>query len=207
MSIVKKLEDITDEELVEICDNFTSASEYLLNIGVSARGQYSSIINKKRTELNLEWKLKANRIVDKECPVCNKTFKPGTKEQVTCSYSCSNTHFRSGSNNGSYKAATKNYRTRCFEVHDKKCVVCGEDKIVAVHHYDENHDNNDIENLIPLCPTHHQYVHSRYREEVQPTIDAWREEFLRGDRINPVYFNVDEKPTATSICDEGLPLR
>jgi len=183
---MKTLQNLTDDELVEICDTFTSARDYLASLGISGKGQYSKVLNDKRSELNLEWKLKANRIVDKKCPVCNKTFKPGTKEQVTCSYSCSNTYFRSGSNNGSYKAATKNYRTRCFEVHDKKCVVCGETKIVAVHHYDENHDNNEIDNLIPLCPTHHQYVHSQYKEDVQPIIDAWREEFLRGDRIIPV---------------------
>jgi hypothetical protein len=171
MSIIKTLQNLTDEQLVEICDTFTSARDYLASKGISGKGQYSKVINDKRTNLNLEWKLKANRIVDKKCPVCAKTFKPGTKEQVTCSYSCSNTHFRSGTNNPNYG---QNYRTKCFSVHEKKCIVCGEDKIVAVHHYDENHNNNNIENLIPLCPTHHQYVHSQYKDEVQPIIDAWR---------------------------------
>lgn len=93
------------------------------------------------------------------------------KTQVTCSHGCSNTHFRSGENNGNYKG--EHYRTVCFDTHEKKCIVCGEDKIVAVHHYDENHNNNDIYNLIPLCPTHHQYVHSKYKDLVQPIIDVW----------------------------------
>ena len=42
-----------------------------------------------------------------------------------------------------------------------------------VHHYDENHYNNDPRNLIPLCPTHHQYVHSRYKDEIICTIDEY----------------------------------
>jgi len=52
-------------------------------------------------------------------------------------------------------------------------LVDGENKIVAVHHYDHNHDNNDPKNLVPLCPTHHSYVHSRYVDEVQPAIDEY----------------------------------
>ena len=56
----------------------------------------------------------------------------------------------------------------------KRSVVCGEDKIVAVHHYDHNHENNDPKNLIPLCPTHHAYVHSRYANEVLPYIEKYK---------------------------------
>lgn len=68
----------------------------------------------------------------------------------------------------------RNYRTICFAHHKKECIVCGEDKIVTVHHYDEDHSNNDPSNLIPLCPTHHQYVHSSYRHLVQEEIENWR---------------------------------
>ena len=38
-------------------------------------------------------------------------------------------------------------------------------------------DNNDPANLIPLCPTHHSYVHSRYKDEIQPIIDKFVEEY------------------------------
>lgn len=108
----------------------------------------------------------------KTCPVCNKEFF--TKDDATtCSYSCSNTFFRTGSNHGNWKTST--YRTTCFEHHEKKCVVCGEERIVEVHHYDEDKTNNDPENLVPLCPTHHQYWHSRFRDLVQKQVDAYRE--------------------------------
>lgn len=104
----------------------------------------------------------------KECPVCKSRH---AKKGVTCSYSCSNTHFRSGKKNPNWSESS--YRSTCFEKHGKKCIVCGEEKIVAVHHINEDHHDNRVENLVPLCPTHHQYVHSRYREEIQPIIDQY----------------------------------
>jgi hypothetical protein len=118
--------------------------------------------------------------IEKVCPVCEKTFtsqKGHKREKVTCSYSCSNTFFRSGENNGSWKEDAS-YRTICFRYHKKECVICGENKIVAVHHYDENHNNNEPDNLIPICPTHHQYVHSRYRDEVIKKIISYRNNFI-----------------------------
>jgi hypothetical protein len=105
----------------------------------------------------------------KECPVCKTMHSKGGN--VTCSYGCSNTYFRSGKNNPNWNE--NNYRSTCFEEHGKRCVVCGEEKIVAVHHLNENRNDNRPENLIPLCPTHHQYVHSRYKDEVQPYIDKF----------------------------------
>lgn len=105
------------------------------------------------------------------CKVCGKAIKDYKHSKGTCSRSCSNVFFRSGENNGNWKA--DRYRTTCFEYHKPICIVCGEDKIVAVHHLDENRKNNDPSNLIPLCPTHHQYVHSRYKKDVQPIIDEY----------------------------------
>lgn len=112
----------------------------------------------------------------KICPVCkNEHAKTGT----TCSYSCSNKFFRHGRKGGTqYKddddlIEAGNYRALCFRHHGKKCIVCKEEKIVTVHHINENHDDNRIENLVPLCPTHHQYIHSRYKDEVQPFIDEF----------------------------------
>ena len=101
----------------------------------------------------------------KTCPVCSKQFNGNGK---TCSYSCSNTFFRSGENNPNWKE--EQYRSTCFLHHEKKCVICGENKIVTVHHMNENRNDNRPENLVPLCPTHHQYFHSRYRKEVESKI-------------------------------------
>lgn len=104
------------------------------------------------------------------CPVCQKMFSvdAGQHNQVTCSHGCSNTHFRSGPNNGNWKTDT--YATTCFYYHEKKCVVCPETNIVEAHHLNGQKTDSRPENLVPLCPTHHQYWHSRFRELVEPQV-------------------------------------
>ena len=113
----------------------------------------------------------------KVCPICGHTFetlKGHKKEKKTCSYSCSNTFFRSGPNNGGWKedesCGSSSYRSTCFYYHKKECLICGEKNIVEVHHVDENRKNNIPLNLIPLCPTHHQYYHSRYKNMIEKQI-------------------------------------
>lgn len=116
---------------------------------------------------------RSNPLNQKECPVCKTMHGKGG---ATCSYACSNTYFRSGKDNPNWNP--DKYTKICWEHHGKKCLVCGEEKIVAVHHVNENHSDNRPENLVPLCPTHHQYIHSRYREEVQPIVDEYIKKYL-----------------------------
>ena len=111
----------------------------------------------------------------KKCPVCEKEYIGKSK---TCSYSCSNKHFRTGESNGNWKQDS--YQSTCWLHHGKKCLVCGEEKIVTVHHVNGNHNDNRVENLVPLCPTHHQYVHSRYKNEVLPIVEKYVENYLLG---------------------------
>ena len=95
------------------------------------------------------------------------------KEAYYCSRRCANKIGGVAKASKYHYDEVASYYTVCWRHHEKKCIVCGEHKIVAVHHNDHNHINNDPMNLIPLCPTHHQYVHSRYKEEVQPIIDKY----------------------------------
>lgn len=106
-----------------------------------------------------------------QCQTCGTPIKNYRISKGTCSRSCANRLFRKGEDNGNWKGTR--YQSICFNHHEKCCIVCGEDKIVTVHHIDENHNNNDPVNLVPLCPTHHQYMHSRYWGEVQPYIDKY----------------------------------
>lgn len=148
--------------------------------GTSTRKVKNYIIE---NNLNIEHfdKNKKNRkhlILNKTCPVCNKEFKTSSnKESITCSYSCSNTHFRSGANNPNYKEDKNNYRAICFKYHKKECIVCKENLIVAVHHFDENHENNNIDNLIPLCPTHHTYMHSKHKHLITDVVEKYIKDF------------------------------
>ena len=102
------------------------------------------------------------------CPVCGnkKKYLTGT----TCSTSCANSFFNTGSDRGK---PSENHRTVCFAWHKKECIICLESNIVEVHHYDENHLNNDPSNLVPLCPTHHQYWHSSFKYLVEPKITEY----------------------------------
>lgn len=117
----------------------------------------------------------------KKCERCGKEFsisgRLNTKKfykKRFCSVSCSKSRDKYWEKNAS------SYLTICWRYHKKKCIICDEDKIVAVHHYDHNHNNNDPANLIPLCPTHHHYAHSKYKELIKPKIEEYIKKF-KGD--------------------------
>jgi hypothetical protein len=117
----------------------------------------------------------------KLCKVCNSPIKNFKTSKGTCSRSCANKLFRTGENHGNWKQ--DRYQTTCFAHHDKKCVVCNEDKIVEVHHLDHNKSNNNPENLIPLCPTHHQYWHSRYRVIIEDIVFDYISEWKKNNSV------------------------
>ncbi len=108
------------------------------------------------------------------CVVCNSPIKDYKKSKGTCSHSCSNKFFSHLRNK---PESYSRYTTICWKEHKKECVVCGEDKIVAVHHMNEDHNDNRPENLVPLCPTHHTYMHSKYKEEILPTVEEYIKTF------------------------------
>lgn len=112
------------------------------------------------------------------CDRCGKDFSVNereksfpSKKRYYCSKSCS--QYRGS---GLEWAALRNielvetYRTICFSHHKKKCVICDEENIIAVHHLDENKSNNNPSNLIPLCPTHHQYWHSSFKYLIESKV-------------------------------------
>lgn len=162
----------------------------LLKLSINGRNlklvkEYILLHNLDISHFDRNKKNRKYKVINVICPICLKEFltkEHCTQQQKTCSYSCANTYFRSGINSPSYKEDTAvNYRTLCFRYHKKECIICKEDKIVSVHHYDENHDNNEISNLVPLCPTHHQYVHSRYKHLVQDQIDSYILKFKKNE--------------------------
>ncbi len=111
----------------------------------------------------------------KLCKVCEKPIKDYKKSKGTCSHSCSNkffSHLRNKPENYT------RYTTICWKTHKKECVICGESKIVAVHHMNKNHKDNRVENLVPLCPTHHTYMHSKYKEDILPLVQEYLRQFI-----------------------------
>lgn len=184
-----RFEKITTEQFIEVFNKATSKEDMRKILGLPNNGTSSRFINNMIDKLNLDLKILKNNHhnkhhVKKICIICGKEFEvPNHNNQrVCCSYSCSNTYFRSGQNNGMYHKATK-YSTICFRHHQHKCCVCGEEKIVEVHHYDGNHNNDEISNLVPLCPTHHQYIHSRYKDEIQHIVDEYVRKFKNENNL------------------------
>lgn len=118
------------------------------------------------------------------CAVCGKLFKarthPSKPNRTICSTACHNT-LRSGDLHPNWKQDS--YRSTAFLHHKKRCVVCHEENIVEVHHLDEDASNNHPSNLIPLCPTHHQYWHSRFRPIIEDAVIAYRDQWVEENSL------------------------
>lgn len=158
--------NVTKEELLEIINKVTYKKDLLKHLGYNNLNSRSrKIIYDKIKSLDIDIDQLFKDKTFKVCPVCTNKFKARKNKQVTCSRSCANTYFMTGDQHPNWKQSS--YRTTCFMYHKKKCVVCEEDKIVEVHHLDEDKNNNHPSNLIPLCPTHHQYWHSKFKKEIE----------------------------------------
>jgi len=176
------------EKLIEAVKSSKSKSDVCRKMGYVTGGGGRRKITKMIEDLSLDVShfdgglSKRNikyDIIQKECPICLGKFETrlgGLKEKVTCSHSCANTYYRSGVNHPNWKDDA--YRSTCFYYHKKKCVICEEDKIIDVHHYDEDRKNNSPDNLIPLCPTHHMYMHSRYKNLISERVNKYRDSFI-----------------------------
>ena len=166
-------------QLKDIVAKCYSKSEVIRELGWKdsgyARRKVDEAISKYSLDIShfqLNRDKKKYEDVTKICPVCNSQFvtrKHPKKEGTTCSKSCAATWFKTGDTNPNWKG--KSYRKMTFKVYGHKCFVCDERKILDVHHRDGNHNNNTIENLLPMCPTHHRYLHSKYRQEVETKIN------------------------------------
>lgn len=188
MSKISILTNMSKETLSKLTNKHKTKKDLLTSLNLVANGSTHKILNSKLKEYGLTL-VKTTVVISKICPVCNSTFKVyrSDRNQITCSVGCANTYFRSGTNNGAHKAAvlkndvlsSSSYRTICFSYHKHECIICGENRIVQVHHFDKNIQNNDPDNLIPLCPTHHSLYHSNFKEDVEPDIIHYRTTFLK----------------------------
>jgi hypothetical protein len=107
----------------------------------------------------------------KNCKVCGKPTKFKTS---TCSKKCRYIYFGFPNKDGKNGIDSEpSYRKICFATHPYYCIICHENLIVAVHHYDENKNNNESCNLIPLCLTHHCYMHCKYKEVIIEKVDMF----------------------------------
>lgn len=91
-----------------------------------------------------------------KCEWCNDiiTIKYGSGR--FCSSKCARSYSSSKCNHS--KTNINIYRDIAFNYYEHRCCVCGwdeDDRILQVHHIDSNRNNNDVSNLIILCPNCH----------------------------------------------------
>lgn len=114
-----------------------------------------------------------------ECDFCHKKFKR-LKSAVSenynfCSKICGNRFKNKEFTNWTNSC---DYRRNAFNVYPHKCAVCGyneDERILEVHHIDENRGNNDLSNLIILCPICHKKLtlHLYSLEELQTSLEIY----------------------------------
>jgi hypothetical protein len=135
-------------------------------------GKYHTEEYKKKQSEKLDRLFGAVQQYKKICACCGNEFifvgRLKTKQferAQFCKRSCANNRQEWWNDNITH------YRTIAFRHWEEKCVICGFDKVVAIHHVDENKENNSPRNLIPLCPNHHEMIHSKWKNEVFPLIE------------------------------------
>lgn len=107
----------------------------------------------------LVWKPKP-----KECKRCKRTLPHHAKG--LCG-SCYQTVFHLEYNKAANYKKWHNISIELYRKATKKCLICGFDKVVELHHLDKNKKNNSEDNLIGLCPNHHKMIHrAKYRKEI-----------------------------------------
>jgi hypothetical protein len=146
-------------------------------------GKYHTIEYKQKQKAKMDNLFGPVEEHRKECHRCGNEFifsgRLKTKQYEIakfCSRSCANSR-QSWWDKSDNEFKSRSYRAIAKKHHELKCVVCGFDKIVAIHHIDENKQNNDPTNLIPLCPNHHEMCHSKWKCEVEPYIKKWQSQF------------------------------
>ena len=101
------------------------------------------------------------KYVETICMECGKPIKilqSRIKENNFCSRECGNRYKNRDKINTIDSTA---YRRNAFLYYPHKCKICGwnkDERVLEVHHIDENRNNNDISNLVILCPTCHKYL-------------------------------------------------
>jgi cytochrome c1 len=52
------------------------------------------------------------------------------------------------------------YRSKCLSEKEEKCVVCGEEEYIVIHHADGDRSNDGLQNLISVCHECHGKIHA-----------------------------------------------
>lgn len=80
---------------------------------------------------------------------------------------CFNFIFRSKENKAFNYRKWHNIDSTLYKQITQKCIICGFESIVELHHLSGNKKDNTPKNLIGLCPNHHKMIHNyAFRAEI-----------------------------------------
>lgn len=143
--------------------------------------------NPNRVSVNLLNSIK-NRMINKFgdykkfdviCNECNTIFIVEeryklfpSKEKYFCSRNCANSV---GGKAKREKYGLTGYVSIAKQFYEEKCIVCGYDELVDVHHINGDRNNNEATNLVFLCPNHHYLLHRKKSEKVKQAISEFIE--------------------------------
>jgi len=98
------------------------------------------------------------------CSNCKRNIKRHTKDLCAGCYNTLNFKDYTKNNN-----LSKKYNLSIDQINKLRkggCVICGWSKKIHIHHKDQNKENNNIDNILVLCPNHHYALHSKdYQKE------------------------------------------
>ncbi len=157
-------------KLAELLNNSTTLGQVCIGIGYSDHGRNTKYLNEylALNEIAFGTYTGCGRKQTKElrnCAQCNKEFEAITSQkmtnkQITCSNYCSNNYKKFKEDRLNNRLfAEESYRVAARNAGMHSCCICGESEVLDIHHIDEDRDNNSVSNLMPLCPTHHMYIH------------------------------------------------
>jgi very-short-patch-repair endonuclease len=132
---------MSDSEIIEIIQNGYSINDVTLKVYGYNNGnsikKVKSFIEKNNLDIShfeTKNKNKKYKVIEKICPVCDKSFKINENiDQTTCSFSCANTYFRSNKSEevkNKISNSLKSYFKNNDSISEKKryyrnCIFCG----------------------------------------------------------------------------------
>lgn len=152
-----------------------------------------SLISLKCLDCGFEWEQSATSVLYGEhhkclncgvtkkvklsCTYCGKEIeryprdiKKNKSGYFYCSKECGNRHKNQLRLESGEWDKSANYRYKAMHNFLHKCAVCGwdeDERILEVHHKDENRENNALNNLIILCPTCHRKITLKYYKLIE----------------------------------------
>lgn len=52
-------------------------------------------------------------------------------------------------------------REKAIKLYGNKCIICSTNNNIRVHHINKNWHDNSYENVVPICPSCHGYIHGK----------------------------------------------